>query len=158
MSLSDHRIREMLSGDLANFPPCSRLLGFELIDFSVEERWLEAAFNPTPEFANPMGWVQGGFVTAMLDDAMSLAAVVSQRFEIIVLTLQLNISYMAPTPVERVIVRGEAPKVGRSSVFMRGTLRDTDGVILAEATSTAVPRPHPYLPREGDKGEVRREG
>lgn len=149
MALSDERIRQMLSGDQSKFPPCSRLLGFELIDFSIEERWLDVAFNPPVEFANPLGCVQGGFVCAMLDDAMSLAAVVSQRFEIIVLTLQLNISYMAPTPVERVIVRGEALKVGRTSVFMQGTLRDEGGTVLAIATATAAPRPHPYL-RKGN--------
>ncbi len=151
MPPTDDRIRELLSRDLSRFPPCSRTLGFELIDFSVEERWLEAAFNPSPDFANPTGCVQGGFVTAMLDDAMSLAAVVSRRFEIVVLTLQLNVNYLAPTPVERVFVRGEAVKVGRSSVYMEGALRDKDGKVLATATATAAPRPHPNLLRKGEK-------
>lgn len=155
MALSDDRIRQILSGDQTKFPPCSRALGFEFIDFSVEEGWLDAAFNPSPEFTNPMGCIQGGFVCAMLDDVMSLAAVVSQRFEIVVLTLQMNISYMAPTPVERILARGEALKVGRSSVFMSGALRDEGGTVLATATATATPRPHPTLPRKDENATTR---
>jgi uncharacterized protein (TIGR00369 family) len=142
MSLTDDQIRKLMA-DPARHPPSARHLGFELIDLSIDGGWAEVAFHPKPEFANPAGAVQGGFVCAMLDDAMSVAASISQRFSVIVPTLQIAVNYLRPTPMERVIARGEVLRFGSSAVFMQGTLRDTNGATLAVATSTAVPRPFP---------------
>ena len=140
--MTDDEIRALLS-DPSRHPPCARHLGFELIDFSVGEGWAEVAFNPRPEFANPAGVVQGGFVCAMLDDAMSVAASISQRFAVIVPTLQTSVSYLRPTPIARVTARGEVLRFSSSGVTMQGMLRDTSGSVLAVATATAVPRPFP---------------
>lgn len=140
--MTDDEIRKLLS-DPARHPPCSRHLGFELIDFSVGDGWAEVAFNPRPEFANPAGVVQGGFVCAMLDDAMSVAASISQRFAVIVPTLQTSVTYLRPTPIARVVVRGEVLRFSPTGVAMQGTLRDTSGSALAVATATAIPRPFP---------------
>ena len=142
MTLTDDQIRTLLS-DPARHPPSARLLGFELIDFSVADGWAEVAFNPRAEFANPAGAVQGGLVCAMLDDAMGVAASISRRLTVIVPTLQMSVSYLNPTPVARVVARGEVLRFGSSSVVMQGTLRDTEGKMLAVATATAVPRPYP---------------
>jgi uncharacterized protein (TIGR00369 family) len=142
MTLTDDRIRALLS-DPARHPPSARLLGFELIDFSVADGWAEVAFHPRAEFANPAGAVQGGLVCAMLDDAMGVAASISRRLTVIVPTLQMSVSYLNPTPVARVVARGEVLRFGSSSVVMQGTLRDSDGKVLAIATATAVPRPYP---------------
>ena len=144
MELTDDQIRALLS-DPSKMPPCARHLGFELIEFSVEQGWAEVAFSPRPEFANPVGAVQGGFVCAMLDDTMSFAATLSRRFEVVVPTLQTSVSYLKPTPIARVIARGEVLRFGSSSVVMQGALRDTSGAILAVATATAVPRPFPEV-------------
>jgi len=73
MELSDDAIRAILR-DPAKQPPSARHMGFEIIDFSVKDGWADVAFTPRPEFANPAGVVQGGFVCAMLDNAMSVAA------------------------------------------------------------------------------------
>jgi uncharacterized protein (TIGR00369 family) len=142
MALTDEQIRTILH-DPSKHPACSRHLGFELIDFSVEAGWAEVAFNPRPEFANPAGAVQGGFVCAMLDDAMSVAASISKRFAVIVPTLQTTVTYLEPTPIARVVARGEVLRFGSSSVAMQGALRDAGGALLAVATATAVPRPFP---------------
>jgi uncharacterized protein (TIGR00369 family) len=142
MPLSDDAIRALLR-DPSRHPPCARHLGFELVDLSVEGGWAEVAFVPRPEFANPAGAVQGGFVCAMLDDAMSVAASISRRFEVIVPTLQTTVSYLRPTPVARVIARGEVLRYSPASVTMQGALRLPDGTLLAVATATAVPRPFP---------------
>jgi uncharacterized protein (TIGR00369 family) len=142
MPLSDEELRATLR-DTSRYPPCARHLGFELIDYSIEAGWAEVAFSPRPEFANPAGFVQGGFVCAMLDDTMSFAASLSRRFEAIVPTLQTSVSYLRPTPIARVIARGEVLRFGASSVVMQGMLRDEAGAALAVATATAVPRPFP---------------
>jgi uncharacterized protein (TIGR00369 family) len=142
MPFTDDQIRTLLRGP-SNHPPCARHLGFEILDFSVDEGWAEVAFAPKPEFANPAGAVQGGFVCAMLDDAMSVAASISKRFEVIVPTLQTTVTYLRPTPIARVVARGEVLRFGASSVSMHGTLRDAGGQVLAVATATAMPRSFP---------------
>jgi uncharacterized protein (TIGR00369 family) len=142
MALTDDEMRALLR-DPANHPPCARHLGFELIDFSVDASWVEVAFTPRPEFANPAGNVQGGFICAMLDDAMSVAASIARRLEVIVPTLQISVSYLSATPIARVVARGEVLRFSASSVVMQGALRDAGGKMLAVATATAVPRPFP---------------
>jgi len=57
MQFTDEQIRALLQ-DPARHPPSARHLGFALIDFSVAERWVEVAFMPRPEFANPAGTVR----------------------------------------------------------------------------------------------------
>jgi uncharacterized protein (TIGR00369 family) len=140
--MTEEKLRRGLA-DPNNAPPATRHLGFELIDLSVDGAWAEMAFHPKPEFANPQGNVQGGFICAMLDDAMAIAASVSRRMEIVVPTVQITITYVRPTPLTRVIARGEVLRVGATSAQMQGTLRLPDGTLLATALAAAVVRPFP---------------
>jgi uncharacterized protein (TIGR00369 family) len=142
MPFTDQQIRTVLSNP-AHHPPSARHLGFELIDFSVEEGWAEVAFTPRPEFANPAGHVQGGFICAMLDDAMGVAASISQRFGILVPTLQLSVSFLVPMPMVRVTGRGEVLRMGSNTAHLQGQLRLPDGTVLATGSASAVLRPFP---------------
>jgi acyl-coenzyme A thioesterase PaaI-like protein len=74
---------------------------------------------------------------------MSVAASISQRFAVIVPTLQTSVTYLRPTPIARVVARGEVLRFSSGGVAMQGTLRDAGGAALAVATATAVPRPFP---------------
>ena len=51
------------------YPPCDQLLGCEIV--TAEPGSVESVFEAKPEFANPMGKIQGGFLSAMLDATMS---------------------------------------------------------------------------------------
>jgi acyl-coenzyme A thioesterase PaaI-like protein len=79
----------------------------------------------------------------MLDDAMGVTASISQRFTILVPTLQITVSYLHPTPMARVIGRGEVLRMGSNTAHLQGTLRLPDGTLLATATASAVLRPFP---------------
>jgi uncharacterized protein (TIGR00369 family) len=106
------------------------------------------AFHPKPEFANPQGNVQGGFICAMLDDAMAIAASVSRHMTIVVPTLQITVTYLRPTPITRVIARGDVLRLGNTSAQMQGTLRLPDGTVLATAVAAAAVRPFPAQPNK----------
>jgi uncharacterized protein (TIGR00369 family) len=140
--MTDEELHKLLK-DASKAPASARHLGFELIGYSVEEKWAEMAFHPRPEFANPAGTVQGGFIAAMLDDAMGFTASVSTRFEIMVPTLQMTVSFLRPVPIARVLARGEVLRMGASSVQMQGTLKLSDGTIAATALASAATRPYP---------------
>jgi uncharacterized protein (TIGR00369 family) len=148
LPLTDEQIGALLR-DPRRAPPASVLLGFEMLAFSVEQGWAEVAFTPKPSFANPVGSVQGGFVAAMLDDAMGVAASIHARFEKVVPTLQLNVVFLKPTPFERVIARGEVTRLGQNTCLLASTLRTAAGDVLATATASAAVRAFPAAQRLG---------
>lgn len=142
MTLTDEQIRALLR-DTSRHPPSARLMGMSLIDLNSAERWAEFAFDPPASFANPGGNVQGGFICAMLDDTMSLASSIAQGFKVVVPTLQISVTYIAPAPISRLIARGEALRIGKNTTQMQGSLRTPDGTLIAVATASAVIRPYP---------------
>ncbi|MDF1768280.1 PaaI family thioesterase [Maricaulis sp.] len=137
--LSDDEIRDRL-GLRGSRPTVSTLLGFELIDFSVEERWIDARFNPTPQLANLRGSVQGGIITAMMDEVMSLSVLVAERFTCGVPTLEIKTSYFDPLPVEPCRARGQATRIGGRVAFMEGTIWTPSGSIAARTSATCQVR------------------
>ena len=70
---------------------------------------------PRAEFANVAGVVQGGFICAMLDDAMGVTASISQRFALMVPTLQMSVAHAAG----RVIARGQVAHARASKIECR---------------------------------------
>jgi uncharacterized protein (TIGR00369 family) len=138
MALTDEQILTKFQ-NTKRLPPASQLLGFEMLSLSVEGGWVETAFTARPEFVNPAGNVQGGFITGMLDEAMSVAAFVKSGMTHVVPTLQMTVSFLNPVPVGRLYARGEVLRFGRNTTQLQGTLRLADGTIAATAlASTAV--------------------
>lgn len=144
--LSAQQIRDRL-GERAEHPHASRLLGFRLLDFSIEERWLEAEFKPTQQLANLRGSVQGGIVTAMLDEVMSLAVLVAERFTCGVPTLEIKTSFYNPLPLQPCRARGQAMRIGGRVAFMEGTIWTPDGEIAAKSSATCQVRRVKPAPR-----------
>jgi acyl-coenzyme A thioesterase PaaI-like protein len=52
------------------------MLGFKILSIDAEAGTMETEFEATPQFLNAGGTVQGGFITALLDDTVSYAGVV----------------------------------------------------------------------------------
>ena len=65
----------MISTALDNIPapPSSKLLGWHLLDARPKEGWIRIGFDGKRDFCNPAGFVQGGILSAMLDDTMGPA-------------------------------------------------------------------------------------
>lgn len=140
--LGDDFIRAMLS-DPKRAPKSSQTLGLSLIDYAPDEGWFEAYFEPGEAFTNPLGSVQGGFVAAMLDDCMALAALAQLRFSHGLPTLHMSISYLRPVLPGKIRCRGEVVRLSRNVAFMAGSLFDAQGKLAATANATALLRPFP---------------
>jgi uncharacterized protein (TIGR00369 family) len=119
-------------------PGASTLLGFELTAVNQAEQRVEAAFTATPQLLNPLGQVQGGMLTAMLDEVMSVAAVVSLGFTHVVPSLEIKTSYLRPVGPGRITGEGRVVRLGRNVAFLEGRLYDADGKLVATATATAM--------------------
>ena len=118
-------------------PPAAKTLGWELIAEYPAEARIEIAFHPNETMLNPRGTVQGGFVAAMLDDTMGPALVTSSEGTEMPVTLDLNTSFIRPVHPGRILGKGRVVSRTRAMAFLEAELFDTDGNLLARATSTA---------------------
>jgi len=124
--------------DPALIPAASRHFGFELVDFDLGAQWVEAAFTTRPEFLNPNSTVQGGIVTAFLDEAMSSAAFVATNLKAAVPSIEMKTMFLRPLYEGRCTARGQVQRLGRSVAFLEGRLWNADGKLCATGTATAA--------------------
>lgn len=91
-------------------------------------------FVPPDGMTNPHGTVQGGFVAAMIDDAVSLATWFAGGQRTFV-TSSLNCTYLRPVPVGTpLLVTCELVRVGqRQAVFEAQIAVDGDATPLVKA-------------------------
>ncbi|MEQ8435502.1 MAG: PaaI family thioesterase [Oceanicaulis sp.] len=143
-AVSDAGARAKLMAILSapeNLPAATRHLGYELADLDPETGRVEAWFTARPEFRNPNGSVQGGIVTAFLDEAMSLSVFIRTHLKAAVPTLEMKTSFLRPLMSDRCRCVGETLRLGRSVGFTQGSLYNSDGVLCAAATATTAIRP-----------------
>ena len=97
-------------------------------------RW---EFRAADFMLNPAGLVQGGFVTAMLDETMGTAGIAQLGAGYTIPTLELKVSFLKPTRPGRLVCDGRVLQMGKSVAFLEAELRDDDGNLVATATATA---------------------
>src|SRR5215469_7031050 len=125
-----------------NPPPSSTTLGFRMLRVSQAERLVEIAFEARAELmANPMKQIQGGYLSAMLDECMSVACMVASGMTHVAPTVEMKTSFFRPAlpgPLKGV---GKVVRWGKTIAFTEGELYDTEGRLVAKATGTALPTP-----------------
>ncbi len=79
--------------DALEKPACARHAGLDPCSKATTRRsgWAKMSFEARPEFLNPAGFVQGGFVTAMLDDSMGPAVMLATGGRSYTVTTNLNV-------------------------------------------------------------------
>lgn len=118
-------------------PPAAVLLGWHLLDARPEEGWIKIGFEGKPEFCNPAGFVQGGILTAMLDDTMGPAVLVMTEGRLFTSTISLTVNFLAGARPGRIVGEGRVTQLGKTVAFMEGRLTSADGTLLATATANA---------------------
>ena len=137
---SDSELLARFQGS-TNAPPGSQTLGFRMIRVEQCRMEVEAAFTGRLEFCNPMGVIQGGFLTAMLDDAMSVAGLVASGMTHVMPTLEMKTSFLRPAKPGELFAVGRVIKWGRTIAFTEGELYDGERRLLVKASATAMPTP-----------------
>ena len=118
-------------------PPCAELLGWHVLDASARDGWIRVGFEGRREFTNPAGFIQGGFLAAMLDDTMGPAMFIMGEGKVFTPTIDLHVSFIAPAKPGPIIGEGQVVQAGKSVAFLEGRLTDASGALLARATATA---------------------
>ena len=125
-----------------NQPTGSKTLGFELLAVRQANREVEVGFTARADLlCNPMGQIQGGYICAMLDEAMSVAGLITSGMTHVVPTLEMKTSFLRPALPGSLRAVGRVIKWGRTICFTEGELYDGEGRLLAKATGTAIPTP-----------------
>ena len=116
-------------------------LGFVRILEMTPEGRARIEYEAGPHMCHSGGVVQGGFVTGWIDAAMAHAAIGMAGTDIVPMSLELKVSFFAPARPGRVIAEGWVERRGRRTCFFEGRLVDTEGNILAKASSTLLLQP-----------------
>lgn len=125
-----------------NQPTGSQTLGFRMLSVSQAKKEVEVAFDARAELlCNPMGQIQGGYVCAMLDEAMSVAGMVASGMTCVVPTLEMKTSFLKPAMPGALRGVGRVIRFGRTIAFLEGELYDSEDRLLAKASATAIPTP-----------------
>jgi len=118
-------------------PPSSKLLGWHLIDARPEQGWIRIGFDGRKDFCNPAGFVQGGILSAMLDDTMGPAVFVMTDGKLYTATITMTVNFLAPARPGKLIGEANVTQLGRTIAFVEGKLMSEDGTVLATATTSA---------------------
>jgi uncharacterized protein (TIGR00369 family) len=129
---------KMVDGQLPP-PACAATLGIGFVQIDGERGTIEVTFEATPEFLNPAGNVQGGFLAAMLDDTMGPALTATLDAGEFAPTLNLNVQFHRPAKVGPLRGIGRVALRGREVCQLSGELFQNDKVV-ATATATAIIR------------------
>lgn len=122
--------------DRLSAPPCAELLGWRVIDARPADGWIRIGFQAQPEFRNPAGVIQGGFLAAMLDDTMGPAVFAHTDGALYTATIDMNVSFLAPAKVGPIFGEGQVVQLGKSIGFVEARLLDEAGVLLAKSTAS----------------------
>ena len=131
--MDDSEILKKLQAETA---PCGEILGLQCLRFQSDPPEIEIEFNAKFEFTHSDGQVvQGGFVAAMLDAPMAHLLVGLHKEKIIPMTLDINVSYLAPSRPGKLNCVAEVVQLGKSTAFMASRLYQQQKLV-ATATST----------------------
>jgi uncharacterized protein (TIGR00369 family) len=123
--------------DRLAIPPSSKLLGWHLMDARPKDGWVRIGFEGKQEFCNPAGFVQGGILSAMLDDTMGPAVFVMTEGKLYTATISMTVNFLAPARPGPIIGEADVTQLGRTIAFVQGRLTAEDGTVLATATTSA---------------------
>ncbi len=118
-------------------PPSSKLLGWHLLDARPKDGWIRIGFDGRPEFCNPAGFVQGGILSAMLDDTMGPAVFVMTDGKLYTATITMTVNFLAPAKPGPMIGEANVTQLGKTIAFVEGRLMAENGTVLATATTSA---------------------
>jgi acyl-coenzyme A thioesterase PaaI-like protein len=117
--------------------PLSQTLGLErivLMDGEAGRAILE--YRAGIHMCHSGGVVQGGFITGWLDAAMAHAVIAAVGHDVTPMSLELKVSFFAPTGPGLVTAEGWIERRGKSTCFGEARLLNPAGEVLAKCSST----------------------
>ena len=122
--------------NLSKPPKFLTILGAHNVAFDESKETMTMHFDIGEELTHTDGaFVQGGFITAMLDTSMAHLLIFKTNGEFNPLTLNINVNFIAPGTPGKFITSASIDKMGKSISFTSAQLHQ-DGKLVATATAT----------------------
>jgi len=118
-------------------PPSSKLLGWRLLEARPGDGWIRIGFDGKRDFCNPAGFIQGGILSAMLDDTMGPAVFAMTEGRLYTATITMTVNFLSPAKPGPITGEAEVKQLGRTIAFVEGRLTAEDGALLATASASA---------------------
>lgn len=118
-------------------PPSARLLGWHLLDARPKDGWVRIGFAGKSEFCNPAGFIQGGILSAMLDDTMGPAVFVMTDGALYTSTISMTVNFLSPARPGPIVGEAIVTQLGKTIAFVEGRLLSEEGTALAIAGTSA---------------------
>lgn len=121
--------------------PSSSTLGLEILGLDMKAWTTRVRFDGRPEFRNPAGYIQGGFLAAMLDDTIGFLAGMKTAPKALPSTVDLHTVFLRPVRVGVIEVVARLSNIGRAMIFAEATLYDMRGKEAARSMASLTVNP-----------------
>ena len=130
-------MQAMSAGELPA-PPIMQLIG--LASLRAEEGSVTVELVPHEIHYNPLGTVHGGVISTLLDTAAACTVHTTLPAGIGYTSLDLNVKFLRPVTIAsgRLTCTGAILQRGRRTALAEARLTDTQGRLLAHATSSCM--------------------
>ncbi len=120
------------------FPPIGHTLDFD--EFAVGEGWTRVGLTPQEFHYNPLGTMHGGVIAALLDTAAACAVQTTLPPLTGYTSVDLSTKFLRPVTLAtgHVTCEGVVISRGKRTALAEARLTDTDGRLLAHATTTCM--------------------
>lgn len=132
-----HRIADVFPSP----SPSSSTLGFEVLALDMTDWTTRVRFDGKAGFLNPAGYVQGGFLSAMLDDTIGFLAGMKVAPGALPATVDLHTTFLRPVRTGVIEVAARLRNIGRAMIFAEADLFDRRGKEAARATASLTINP-----------------
>ena len=127
---------------LPGAPPADQLrgnraamLGYRIVEAFGGRSRME--WTPTPELANPVGLVHGGFLGLIVDDVCGTAFASLLTEFVVFPTVSMQLEFHRPIRIgETVDCTGTVVRVGRRFIVVDAVVRGAEGKLRARGTAT----------------------
>ncbi len=120
-------------------------IGLKAFFYDDDDGRVMVKFTPRQEHQGYPGFVHGGIITALMDEAIGR---VVTSLDIWAVTAKLELKFRQPVPLgEQLTITGEMIRLRSRSFEARGELRLADGTIAVEGHGTYVRLPDEEIER-----------
>ncbi|MDQ8727610.1 PaaI family thioesterase [Bradyrhizobium sp. LHD-71] len=128
------RLNELVRGTDVVLPPVTKTLRLGTIDSwapgLIKKTWL-----PHPELLNVDGSMFGGYIAALADQALTLAAMTRVPDDLVFRTLNLSVNFLRVGKAEPLAIEARVTAQTRQVISTRAEFRRPDNELIAEASA-----------------------
>lgn len=117
--------------------PFITMLGGSATGLDLAQQSCTFEFNVSRDFCHSVDIVQGGFITVMLDAAMSHAVFGLSADVVGLSSLEISTRYLEATRAGQLTAVGKVVKLAYKTAFLEGALYNDEGTLLATSQSVA---------------------